>query len=121
MSQFFWIPDAPSNLSLEVVFKNTPGCSGDLVVRNCSLRTTTVQYPIVIDGNRSTIALEPSSDIFDDVVVSDIDYPFEDGAQPTYMGGYYFTLHNRFDAISHMRWVGGRYLTCQRCTKTDHK
>lgn len=106
-TQFGWHPDQPSNLSLDVIFKDTSPCKGQLAVRSCTLRTATVQYPVTISGNKSTISLDPNSDIFDDVIVSDIDYPFEDIAMQTRMGGYWFALTNRFAAATRMRFAGG--------------
>lgn len=42
MSRFIWSPGMPSNLSLNVQYKNQAPCAGDLLVRNCSLRAAIV-------------------------------------------------------------------------------
>jgi len=77
-----------------------------LVVQNCTLRAATVQYPIIIDGNKSTITLDPSTNIIDDVVNEILDYTPVDMPGPTTLGGYAFALNNRFAGLSHLRFVG---------------
>lgn len=109
-SQFGWGSNSTSNISLSVTFNDASPCSGTLAITNCTLRTATVLYPVIIDGNKSTISLDPSTDIFDDVVVNDIDYPIEPEQQSTLMGGYWFALVNRFGATTHMRFIGSMKL-----------
>ncbi|KAF3484459.1 uncharacterized protein GIQ15_03783 [Arthroderma uncinatum] len=109
MSSFGWSASAPNNMSLNIQFKDTPDCSGRLTVRNCSLSSAIVQYPVIIDGNKSTISLDPSSTIFDDVFEShtNVDPNLYGPRQgPTVLGGLWFALNNRFASTSHMRFIG---------------
>jgi len=77
---FLWSSISPGNISFNTQYKDASSmkpfadCSGMLVVQNCSLRAATVQYPIIIDGNKSTISLDPSTNIIDDVVNEILDY-----------------------------------------------
>lgn len=56
------------NMSLGVQYKDTKDCFGNIIVENCTLRAATVHYPVVINGNRSTISLNNDSTIFADQV-----------------------------------------------------
>jgi hypothetical protein len=107
MSFFGWKTFSP-NMSLNVQYKDTPGCSGYLTVRNCSLHSAVVQYPVIIDGNKSTISLDPSSTIFDDDFESytDADSQAYPSQGPTVLGGFWFALNNRFYSTSHLRFIG---------------
>ena len=110
---FDWNAGMGGNISLNTQYKastypNTSVgvCSGSLVVHNCSLRTATVQYPIIIDGNKSTVTLDPSTSIMDDSIININEYQYVDIPGPTYIGGIAFALNNRFKGTSHLRWVG---------------
>ncbi|KAK5701879.1 hypothetical protein LTR97_004697 [Elasticomyces elasticus] len=109
-TEFIWGPRMyPANFSLNTQYKDsmTPSdCSGMLTVQNCSLRAATVQYPVIIDGNRSTITLDPASTIIDDNVIALLDYPSTTFPGLTALGGYAFALNNRFKGVSHLRFVG---------------
>lgn len=107
MSNFLWSVGTPGELRLNVQYKGEAACSGDLTVQNCSLYASTVQYPVVIDGNSSTITLDPRSTMFDDVVMNRSEYAVIPTQGGTQLGGYAFALQNRFDSTSHLRWVGG--------------
>ncbi|KAM3413699.1 hypothetical protein BST61_g10392 [Cercospora zeina] len=107
MSSFLWSSEAPGNISLSVQFKDTPAIEGNLVVKNCSLQTATVQYPVVIDGNTSTISLAADSSIFDDMLVSTNPYELETSfGQSTTIGGYAFALTTRFSAWITVNFAG---------------
>jgi hypothetical protein len=106
MADFVWDSFTPGNISLNIQYKDSAPCSGELTVKNCSLRAATVRYDTVIDGNKSTITLAPGTSMFDDVVFKVLDYPAVDFQQPVAIGGFAFALSNRFASTSHMRWVG---------------
>lgn len=107
MSFFGWTKFSP-NMTLNVQYKDTPGCSGYLTVRNCSLNNAIVQYPVIIDGNKSTISLDPSSTIFDDDFESytDADSQGYPAQGPTVLGGFWFALNSRFYSTSHLQFIG---------------
>ncbi|CAK4032791.1 Hypothetical predicted protein [Lecanosticta acicola] len=107
-SLFYWSAGTPSNISLSVQYKPTKDyLNSNLVVRNCTLHPATVQYPVVVDGNRSTITLDPRSTIFDDVQIARIDYTMENSpGSDTYMGGYAYALKTRFNSVINLRWAG---------------
>jgi len=56
-------------VGLNVQYKPSAGCLGNLVVQNCTLRGGSVEYAINIDGPSSSATLAPGSSIWDDVVV----------------------------------------------------
>jgi hypothetical protein len=104
-SLFDWkVPSG--NMSLNIQYKDKSPCTGDLIVRNCTMQTALVSYPIVIDSN-NTISLDPSTTIFDDIISHKINIDF-DVAEfgPTTLGGYYLALKNKFNSEAHLRWVG---------------
>lgn len=107
-TEFDWIWGGPGNISLTVKYKGNPANLGKLVVKACSLQTATVQYPVVIDGNSSTISLAGNTSIFDDVLLSLNEYSNDVWvSSPTEIGGYANALKTRFDASVHMRFTGG--------------
>lgn len=55
---------SPTTVELDVQYKPSTGCEGELVVKNCTLSAGTVLYSVVIDGASSTISLEPGSTIW---------------------------------------------------------
>lgn len=97
---------ASGNMSLNVQYKDQSPCTGDLIVKNCTIQTALVAYPVVIDSN-STISLDPSTTIFDDVLSHRININFDAAmAGPSTLGGYYLALKNKFNSEAHLRWVG---------------
>ncbi|EXJ79179.1 hypothetical protein A1O3_08680 [Capronia epimyces CBS 606.96] len=104
-SLFAW-QVASGNMSLNLQYKDQSPCTGDLIVRNCTLQTALVSYPVVIDGN-DTISLDPSTTVFEDTISHkinlDLDYA---EAGPTTLGGYYLALKNKFNSEAHLRWAG---------------
>ena len=94
------------NISLNVQYKDSTACNGDLVVKNCSLRAATVQYPVIIDNNNSSISLDPSTTIFDDIVGPIQSIPLETEFGPSTLGGVNLALHNRWASEAHLRFVG---------------
>ena len=66
----------------------------------------TVQYPVVLDANRSTIILDPESTISDDIVEHTIDLGYNDIRGPSIFGGFAFALNNRYGSIGHLAFAG---------------
>ena len=52
---------APS-FNLSIQYKSTPECAGNLVVKNCTMTPAIVNYPVIVDGNKSSIVLKPGID-----------------------------------------------------------
>nr|KAK5436956.1 hypothetical protein LTR18_009321 [Exophiala xenobiotica] len=97
---------ASGNMSLNIQYKDKSPCTGDLIVKNCTMQTALVSYPVVIDSN-NTISLDPSTTIFDDRLAHQININFDSAiAGPTTLGGYYLALKNKFNSEAHLRWVG---------------
>ena len=113
---------APANISLNVQYKKTSDCSGNLVVRNCTLQYAIVEYPVIIDGNQSTISLDPSSSIHDDTVVKRLDVGTESLYAPSTLGGVYLALNNRFDSTASQQYTGavGYTLTTTGATANQY-
>ena len=102
ISSFDWDFLSAQNIGLNIQYKNSPACYGDLVVQNCTLRSATVQYPVTINGNDSTITLT----IYDDVVMEIRPTIIDDQQGPTTLGGLWLALSNKFNSEAHLRWVG---------------
>ncbi|KAF2163554.1 hypothetical protein M409DRAFT_68463 [Zasmidium cellare ATCC 36951] len=105
---FTWTAYTPSNITVNLQYKPRKDCTeGRLEVANCTIGAATVQYPVVIDGNKSTIALKPQSTMDDDKVVSLVDYPSENVyGLPSPIGGYAYALSSRLDSSTHLRFAG---------------
>ncbi|GIZ48286.1 hypothetical protein CKM354_001135400 [Cercospora kikuchii] len=107
VSTFSWDSFSPGNISLYLKFKDTSATAGELVVKKCSLQTATVEYPITIDGNSSTILLSANTSIFDDVVLSLNPYPTATTfGHISEVGGYAFALSTRFNANMNIAFAG---------------
>jgi hypothetical protein len=106
ISSFDWSAMSPQNIGLNIQYKKSPECYGNLVVQNCTLRSATVQYPVIINGNDSTVTLDPASTIYDDVVMEIKPTSVENRQGPTTLGGLWLALSNRFNSEAHLRWVG---------------
>lgn len=105
-SLFGWTVISPSKFTIGTAYKPSLDCTGDLVVQNCSLQTATVRYRVLVDGNASTIALDPHTDIFDDTVLQAHDLPARNVQGPTSFGGYWLALQNKYASTAHMRFAG---------------
>jgi Protein of unknown function (DUF3176) len=120
-SLFEWTV-ASGNMSLNIQYKDKSPCQGDLIVRNCTIQTALVAYPVIIDSNNS-ISLDPTSTIFDDIVSHKININY-DVAEfgTTTLGGYYLALKNKFNSEAHLRWVGavGYELLTSGSTSTQY-
>lgn len=111
-SDFSWISRPiygaryPTNFSLNVQYKDQPAVSGDLQIRNCTMYPALVKYPVIINGNASTISLDPSTTIFDDAVQQIYHSAIEtstDGIS-TY-GGINLALSNRYASTANIRYT----------------
>lgn len=105
-SYFSWRAGAPNNITLGIKYKDKVDCAGKLMINECSLKLATVNYPVVIDGNKSTITLEPNTSILDDEVEGYGNVPYESRQGPTTLGGIYRALDNKFNSSAHLRFVG---------------
>ncbi|KAK4503410.1 hypothetical protein PRZ48_004325 [Zasmidium cellare] len=105
-SNISWFYDKPGQLNLDVQYKDQAACTGEMTIQNCTLRAATVRYPVIIDGDTSTIYLDPKSTIFDDVVDFLGDYTDPGIQGPTQLGGYAHALSDIFYGVSHIRWAG---------------
>jgi hypothetical protein len=105
-SHFGWSVIAPSNFSIGIAHKPTPECSGELLVSNCTLRTAKVRYPVIIDGNASTIALDPHTDIFADQVLEPYILTSTPRQGANLFSGVWLGLQNKFLSSAHLRFVG---------------
>lgn len=108
-SDFVWSSSTFNTITLDAQYKTGFSCAGDMQVRNCTLRAATVRYPVIVDGNRSTISLRPGSSIFDDVVVTVLPQNFTSAPWPgdrTTLGGFALALSNAYRSSAVLRWVG---------------
>ena len=95
--------------TLGIQYKPEIGCTGELIVRNCSLAAGTVAYNVVIDGPAKTVALDPRSSIWNDTIIGPPDYlPAEEqpGVLSTY-GGMFLALSNRLTTTLQLSFGGG--------------
>lgn len=108
-SNFRWQADLPAIIQSGASSKTQNACTGNLVLRNCTLIAATVKYPVIISSG--TIALDPSSTIWDDVVVG----PWINGSIPegtfynngtTTYGGIQWALSGRFQSSMLMMYEG---------------
>lgn len=98
-------------------------CKGSVMGRICQFRAATVQYPVIINGNRSTIALDPGSTIWDDVVEDITTYAETNPSWPA--GGIYLALQSRYGgnaslvcSTSSIQWDSSAGTTAQQFAKT---
>ena len=92
-------------INLEVQYKDTHKCDGSLQIRNCTMKHATVGYPVIIDGNQSTIKLDPATTMFDDTDLEVIDIDYSGGYRSTF-GGFYTALHEEYVSSVSMEWSG---------------
>lgn len=105
-----WSAITPANITLNLQYKPENGdeCGkGQLQVRNCTIGAATVQYPVTIDGNKSTVALSPQSTFSDDKVLSLTTMPMESGfGMPSPLGGFAYALSSKLNSATRMRFAG---------------
>ena len=109
LTTFYWNTRNPGALNMRVQFKPTSACDGSLTIRKCDLTAARVSYPVILNGNRSTIALAPSSTIFDDQVLNaDEDIIREPDSGPTTYGGLYKYLLDSYNSTANLYFAGAR-------------
>lgn len=97
----------PAIVHVGTQFKGTVDCTGNLTVENCTLRAGMVEYPVVVDGPSATISLDPTTSIWDDIVVGPMDNLTSESLYTgTTYGGMYLALANRFQSSMTMRFGG---------------
>jgi hypothetical protein len=104
--------NSTSSLSIgnvQVAFKNTTDCFGNLQIRNCTLEAATVQFPVTISHNktgngRDTISLSPSTTILDDAVIRLI--VTSASSRVVQARGIYFALSNAYTSSAEMTFEG---------------
>ena len=105
-SHFKWLINAPSNFTMGITYKSSPDCSGDLQVQNCSLQMAQVRYPVIIDGNASTIALDPHTDIFRDEPIERYSLTSPGISGSNAWAGVWLALQNKYGSQAHLRFTG---------------
>ena len=105
-SYFLWGWEAPGTIDLGVQFKSTEAADGDLSIRNCTMQAAVVDYPVIINGNKSTIELAPNSTMFDDTVHNLTTVVMNSMTGPTTLGGLYKALSSTYDSTANLRFVG---------------
>jgi hypothetical protein len=110
---FGFNPIYPSNFSIGTALKSEAACAGDLVVRNCSLRTGVVRYKVLVDGNASTVALDPYTTIFDDTVLETHNWTAPAIQGPSMFAGIWLALQNKYGSFAHLRFTGAVGYTFQ--------
>ena len=95
--------------SLDIEYKPEIGCTGDLIVRNCTLAAGTVAYDVLIDGPSSTISLAPNTTVWDDTIIGPADYLPTEGSSSQFStyGGMFLALSNRLTTSLQLRFAGG--------------
>ena len=108
-SDFQWSSDYPAIVQVGAQIKNTRGCLGNLLVRNCTLVAATVQYAVELTS--STASLANGTTIWDDIVVGPLvndsltEDVYDNDGKTTY-GGMARALHNRFGSYMLSIWGG---------------
>ena len=109
-STFDWFGDAADWQRVNVTYKATAPCNGTLLTQQCIITPVLVLYSIVIDGNVSTISLDPQTSIHDDIFQQSYDEwsldPVSNIQGPCTLGGYWLALYNKFDSSTHMNFGG---------------
>ena len=101
-----WNYGSPGVIHLNIQYKDTQACDGQLQIRNCTLQAATVEYPVLVNGNQSTIELAPASTMFDDNVLNMTDVALRDNAGSTTLGGFYKALSDTYNSVANLRFVG---------------
>ncbi|KAL8695341.1 MAG: hypothetical protein Q9218_000100 [Villophora microphyllina] len=102
-----------ATLKLDLQFKGTSDCAGSLEVRNCTFKAATVNYPVVINGNKTVIELAPGTTMSDDHVMHTID-GVDERMNPyrTTLGGFSKAFMDTYKSSASMGFKGAvRYRT----------
>jgi len=100
-----WGAFQPGTIDLGVQFKNTQACDGELQIRNCTMQSAVVDYPVIVNGNQSTIQLDPATKMFDDTVHNLTTVAMNTMTGPTTLGGFYKALSDTYNSMAHLRFV----------------
>lgn len=106
-SQFNWEPNDPGTLNTTISYKSSAACEGELQDRNCTMKAAIVEYPVIIDSNRSTIKLDPATTMFDDKIVEMTELTIVTSQGPSTLGGVYRALDNAYRSSINARFSGG--------------
>ena len=105
-SSIVWDNGSPSVLQLGVQYKDKDSCTGDLQIRNCTLQASVVEYPVHIDGNTSTISLQSGTQMFDDKIISQTEYPRQGAIGAVTLGGMAKALQDAYGSTANLRFAG---------------
>jgi hypothetical protein len=101
---FFQWTELSGIMTLDIQYKDTSNCAGELVLHNCTMMTAQVEYPVVVNNN--TIALDPESTISNDIIDHIINISDPTWQGPATLAGYYLALRNRFDSEAQLKFGG---------------
>lgn len=102
---FQWDPYHPGTINLGIQFKGTHACDGELQLRNCTMQSAVVDYPVIVNGNKSTIELDSATTMFDDVVHNMTDVALTTATGPTTLGGFYKALTDTYGSVANIRFA----------------
>ena len=105
-THIYWGFSEPGTIHLGVQYKNSPACDGELQIRNCTMQSAVVDYPVIVNGNQSTIQLDPSTTMFDDTVLNLTTVTLATMAGPTTLGGFYKALSDTYNSMANLRFAG---------------
>ncbi|PIB03011.1 hypothetical protein CB0940_11874 [Cercospora beticola] len=105
-SALSWVYDQPGRMNLDIQYKDNSDCEGVLMVQNRALQAATVEYPVIIDGNSSTISLDPKTTLYDDKVLHTNEYEDPGTQGPTELGGFAHALEETMSGYTHIRFAG---------------
>jgi hypothetical protein len=108
-SNFFWSDgeDTSNVIRLNIANKQTQKCNGEIQIQNCTLQPAQVSTHVLIDGNASTIALDPAFSINDDVVIKRDNRSEYVAAGPSTIGGIYLALNNKYESDASNYFTAG--------------
>ncbi|KPI34596.1 uncharacterized protein AB675_4923 [Cyphellophora attinorum] len=111
-SNFFWSDgeDTSNVIRLNIANKQTQNCNGEIQIQNCTLHPAQVSTHVLIDGNASTIALDPAFNIDDDVVIKPDNRSERVDAGPSTIGGIYLALNNNYESDASNYFTAGSSL-----------
>lgn len=105
-TSFRWDVYDEATMYLGVQFKSTQACDGDIQLRNCTLQSAVVDYPVIVNGNKSTIELDAATTMFDDVVQDLTSLAINTMTGPTTMGGFHKALTDTYESMANIRYAG---------------
>ncbi|KAI9718454.1 MAG: hypothetical protein M1812_004175 [Candelaria pacifica] len=103
-SNFTYSENSPGNIQLNVQYKATPDCFGDVVISTCTLRAAVVEYPVIFYND--SVTLNPNSSITDDKLKRYYQIGTVQANGPTTLGGLNLALNNRFSSAAATYFTG---------------